>query len=658
MKTKFLHLLLTGIFISLASMANAQVIDSAGTLPLNTLKGGNLSGQVDVWKLTTNGDGAITVTISQNSADVHFDLYDHNGITLLSGGNHTDYSNTFTMDGLAAGTYYMHVYAAINQTTIYGITATLAQPSQANDAEPDSTFKQALTLPLNGSATGHIGYYYNNHKDSSDWYKIKTTADGMLTIHVNSGNNHSVFYTLYDHDATTQFWSTNTGYTTTISQDGLAPGIYYLKITYSTGDNSFAPYTVSDNLNTYNPVNPVPSKYFSDAPTLFSNDTASGHVGFYYNDQRDTFNTYKLNYTGTGNLSFSTNEFPHLGDGQYPGLHITIYGDTSAASVYDNNINSGTVNLTSLAKGYYYVRISIPFNNNFAAYTLSNTYTEITPSILVSDGTDTATDCSSTNTIVYKFSRINPPYTLQLFRFGQAYGTPKTVNKKTYTFSNLPDGIYYATATVDGASVSGLSKTIGMMAKPTGTNTTAITKSQAKFNWTSVSCADYYSVQYRVHGTTAWTTKKTIGNVNNIVIKGLTGSTNYEWHVAAVDSANNMNATSAYTDSVRFTTPASLVADENGDNESDLSKASAATGILIYPNPAINVLHVYFNTSNNNKPVAMQLKGVNGKTIWSTQKIESLKIDIDVSRFANGIYLLELIYGDKIPTTEKVFINR
>ena len=48
MKTKFLHLLLAGIFICLASVANTQVIDSAGTLPLNTLKGGNLNGQVDV----------------------------------------------------------------------------------------------------------------------------------------------------------------------------------------------------------------------------------------------------------------------------------------------------------------------------------------------------------------------------------------------------------------------------------------------------------------------------------------------------------------------------------------------------------------------------------------------------------------------------------
>ena len=250
----------------------------------------------------------------------------------------------------------------------------------------------------------------------------------------------------------------------------------------------------------------------------------------------------------------STNVLPHLGDGQYSGLRITVYGDTSAAPVYDNNINSGQVNLTSLAKGYYYIRISIQFNNNFTAYTLNNSFTETTPNILVSDGTDTAADCLSTNTIVYKFNRVNPPYILQLYRFGQAYGTPKTVNKKTYTFNNLPDGAYYATALVDGASVNGLSKSIGMMPKPTGTNTTAITKSQAKLNWTSVSCADYYSVQYRVHGTIAWTTKKTSGNVNNIVIKGLTASKNYEWHVAAVDSSNNISATSAYTDHKIFNT--------------------------------------------------------------------------------------------------------
>ena len=41
---------------------------------------------------------------------------------------------------------------------------------------------QAVTLPL-AEAGRHVGYYYNNTRDTSDWYKLTTNADGMISNH-------------------------------------------------------------------------------------------------------------------------------------------------------------------------------------------------------------------------------------------------------------------------------------------------------------------------------------------------------------------------------------------------------------------------------------------------------------------------------------------
>ena len=79
----------------------------------------------------------------------------------------------------------------------------LPVPVQANDAEPDSTRDQAVVLPLNGSKTGHIDYYYNNHNDSLDIYKVTTTTDGALNLALSVANNHYVYFAIYDNDATT-----------------------------------------------------------------------------------------------------------------------------------------------------------------------------------------------------------------------------------------------------------------------------------------------------------------------------------------------------------------------------------------------------------------------------------------------------------------------
>lgn len=82
---------------------------------------------------------------------------------------------------------------------------------------------------------------------------------------------------------------------------------------------------------------------------------------------------------------------------------------------------------------------------------------------------------------------------------------------------------------------------------PTGLAATNITSGGATLNWTSVSGATY-DVQYRVVGTTTWTTVAASSNTVNL--SGLTAATQYEAQVRSKCSST----TSAYSSSATFTT--------------------------------------------------------------------------------------------------------
>jgi len=83
---------------------------------------------------------------------------------------------------------------------------------------------------------------------------------------------------------------------------------------------------------------------------------------------------------------------------------------------------------------------------------------------------------------------------------------------------------------------------------PTGLNATNVSSTGATLNWNAVSGATTYNVQYRLQGTTTWTTVPTLGT--SYVLTGLSASSTYEFQVQA-----NCNGTpSAYSAIATFTT--------------------------------------------------------------------------------------------------------
>jgi hypothetical protein len=656
---------------NLASASEVEPNNTKGTANTLDLNGNNtgviaFAGDEDWWSITTNADGKLDVTIVvSNGKALSCYIYDNDGTTLLSSGFSTT-TTTVSKDGLAAGTYYVKLIAFIaGQTPIYTVSNTLAVPAQANDLEPNDNRAASKILPLNGNTTGHAGYYYNLKRDTSDWYKVTTNADGLLRLTLVPANGIAVRIYLYDNDGTTLLANEFSSSSAVINQDGLAPGTYYVRV-FCNNNAEFAPYTLSNSLFAYSYANdPEPNSRPYYAKTIPANGTVTGHAGFYYNKSRDSVDWWKINYTGSGNLDFTINLEPLKLDGSYHSLRFEVYKDTAAGAIHSSfgNAASRAVNLTALTQGYYWIKIYSYNSFEHVSYSFSNTFTQANIATIKVTSYDTVGSCSSTNTIKFKCTRSSGPYTVQLYRFGTPYDHA-VITSKNATFSNLPSGSYYATAYGDGATNTGFgkSKIIIIEPVPGGLNTTSITATKATLNWTTVSCAGYYTIQYQVHGSGIWTNKRTTGNVNNYLLKNLAANTIYDWRVAVSDSANGITATGWYSDSITFTTPVSLIANINS-NEDNLGNVSMKESNTLYtlPNPAINYFTIQYNTDKQETGNAVLLD-MNGRVVWSSGRINLSLLNgkkVNTGQLLSGNFYLRIINEDEeLIASAKVVITK
>src|SRR5665213_3127817 len=331
-----------------------------GTLPLNGNVSGNLTpaGKIDSFMVTTNADGQINLTLTAtNSLNTTVNLYDHDGVTSLLNGT-TSGTTTFSLDGLATGTYYVKVYSYYsNQTPTYTLADNLVVAPVPNDVEPNNTKAQANVLPLNDSTTGHINYFYNNHRDTLDFYKITTNADGLLRLRLTSKNGNNVSAYLFDNNGTTVLNTITTASTNDLSTDGLAAGTYYVQInSYYTGQ--IEPYTLADSLFPAPVANDKePDSSRATALTLAQNSSTTGDLGYYYKNHRDPLDFYKITTNADGLLRLRLTS--------KNGNNVSAYlFDNNGTTVLNSTTTASTVDLSTdgLAAGTYYVQINSYYN--------------------------------------------------------------------------------------------------------------------------------------------------------------------------------------------------------------------------------------------------------------------------------------------------------
>ena len=179
-------------------------------------------------------------------------------------------------------------------------------------------------------------------------------------------------------------------------------------------------------------------------------------------------------------------------------------------------------------------------------------------------------------------------YTAQLSSPAGSFASPTSIGNLNSTgnsgniISTLPAGTTAGSAyrirvvssnpPVTGSN-NGSNLIIQACGKPTGLNATNITASTATISWDAVSCASKYKFQYRVQGTTPWTSSNNTATTKSL--SGLSANTTYEYRVQTLctptgSSKSQFTAISVFTTSTLKEEVASSVSIET---------------FRIYPNP-------------------------------------------------------------------------
>jgi trimeric autotransporter adhesin len=117
---------------------------------------------------------------------------------------------------------------------------------------------------------------------------------------------------------------------------------------------------------------------------------------------------------------------------------------------------------------------------------------------------------------------------------------------------------------------------VGAVATPTcgnvaGLSATSITNTLATLNWTALSGANNYDVDYKLSSATAWTNAATATTATNVALSALTQGATYDYRVRA----NCTGATGAYTQAQFATTSPATCAAPSGLNASSITAAGA-----------------------------------------------------------------------------------
>lgn len=180
---------------------------------------------------------------------------------------------------------------------------------------------------------------------------------------------------------------------------------------------------------------------------------------------------------------------------------------------------------------------------------------------------------------------------------------------------------------------------------------TNITSTKAKLNWAASPCATLYNVQYRVRGTTTWSSR----NVTTLFLQlsNLTPATQYEWRVR---SKCGIYFSPFTTPLVRFTTLASLSAansdptDDTGATSLKSTEREFMPRYSVSPNPSSGLFHFkaedLVNGISDIKVIDQLGQAVYSRAIPVNNG--DIQIELDLSALPAGLYYLQFINGTNV----------
>ncbi len=330
----------------------------------------------DYYVFTTGVDGNINITFSNdNNNYLYVQLLDNDGTTQLGASQGYPQSGlSFNTTGLAAGTYYIHVYTSSGNFSGYTLSTTLTPSTYQNDGVNNNYFSTAPSFAQNDSIEGHIGYRNNGGSyDNSDFFSFYSNGDYDITINLQNENNNYAYIFLYDTDTITQLGATQ-GYAQSgisLTVTGLAAGTYYIQV-YTTSGN-YAGYKLKNSYTASPIINDTePNNTVAQAVTTTYNATNTGHIAYrQIGGSFDTNDYYVFTTPADGNINLNIiNDNNH-----YLYLYLLDSDGTTQLGATQGYAQGG-LNLTvnGLSSGTYYVLIYVN-GGNYSGYTLTKSLT-------------------------------------------------------------------------------------------------------------------------------------------------------------------------------------------------------------------------------------------------------------------------------------------
>lgn len=232
---------------------------------------------------------------------------------------------------------------------------------------------------------------------------------------------------------------------------------------------------------------------------------------------------------------------------------------TQVAISSNTGTGSESITFTTTVIGSYWIRVSGNSSNfsNTLCYNLKATIYGEQQSCAVPSGLNATNITTTTATLNWNSISTATSYNIQYRPQGTTTWTSTTSTSNSKSVNGLIANTTYEfqvqAVCTSGSSAFSTSVTFTTLTQqtcgvPAGLNATNITQTSATLNWTAVSNASSYNIQYRAQGTTAWT--NTNATTNSKSISALLANTTYEFQVQAVCS----NGSSAFSASATFTT--------------------------------------------------------------------------------------------------------
>ena len=348
--------------------------------------------------------------------------------------------------------------------------------------------------------------------------------------------------------------------------NGNSGGSGYMQICTITGTASAPVFTAGSTIGVTQPWSEtsVGAKQSGSTNTIESGDTRAGNAVFV-----------------NGSLWFCHTAFLPASSPTYSGVDWWQVNPATLTVQQFGRVYDGTGSMF-----YYYPSINVNANNDaFLGYCQSSSTSYASAGYSFHAGTDAVNTMQSG--LVYKAGVASYYKTYGGGRNRWGDYTASAVDPTDNSFWNFSE--WASTSNNWGtviAHVPASSTTTCNVAG--GLNTTAITTTTATFNWTAVSSATSYNIQYRVVGTTTWSTGTSTSTSFNA--GGLTIGTNYEWQLQTVCASGS----SAFSASSTFSTTAAcgavsgLAAGSIANTSAALSwtAVSGATGYNLQWKPA------------------------------------------------------------------------